>query len=568
MSDEEKIQIAALGLLGILGRKPKRSQSPSPVSPQRSPGPQDSDNDEDGQPRNSGIPSGSPTPDETDREIAERLQRDANDDLLKRKTGQPRKRRGAPDILTGIPTPDETDRERDERPEAERQQKNREREPKVEAYREAFSKYDTDRSGSISLSELGEGYKRAGMDFQAALEAMGAHDLDGNGNLSFEEFLKWGLDTNALEQWGRNFETAKMPQNAQEITPVPPRTVAGVDDMLKKAGRAKQKGASSGAKPAGKGEDVKRKNMAEVETYLKVNGLLNDAGYTQLTKPNQKKWETAVDHFETKKPMALIYLFRSFMNAATGGVKKKYTQQDLKNILGDAAFDTYVSQNLVARKDLTKILPSGGPMAPLIKGLIKALRDGVKFKQYVPKGKPKPSDKVMQKKAGDKTRKKKGAAGVESKSTSTFLNKWLGQSSTDSSGSSSPSSSSGVEEEGGEDGDKTPEQGTTDSSSSGDEAEEEQILLDSKGNPFQTIALGFLAVRRQYKGDMKDKLFRVSNSGGDKIYKVLKVRTYGTSKPRLTLNDDYIFVRNYESSEDAADDISKSVTEFAPQLRF
>ena len=612
MSDEEKIQIAALGLLGILGRKPKRRpKSPSPVSPQRSPSPQDSDNDEDGQPRKrsgtpdllysgipsgiptqdsdndedgpprkrsgtpdllySGIPSGIPTPDETDRERAERqraerLQRDANDDLLRRRNGQPRKRRGALDILTGIPTPDETDRERDERQEAERQQKNRERKAKVEAYSEAFSKYDTDRSGSISLSELAEGYRLAGMGFQSVQEAMDEHDLDGDGSLSFEEFLKWGLDTNALKQWGRDFETAKMAKDApiavDDVPPAVDDTVADVDNILRKAIGMTQKRASSGAKPAGKGSQ-KADLDKMVADYLQKKNLVDGEKYAPLSQDNIGAWKTAVNDFNKDgKRNAMNRVFQGFLKAAAGRdvSAKKYSGKDIYSVDEDGNVKSIFTDGTAqyAYDIITQYLTKGNVprgasgMVPILNVLMEGWSGGnVEFKQYVPGGTPKPSG-AKKKKAGGKTRKKKDAA-ID------LLNNWAESSSPDNSRSSGDAA-------GGEDGDKTPGQGTTNSSSSspsssgGDEAEE-QILLDSNGSPFQSITLGFLAVRRKYTDNMKDKLFRVSNSGGDRIYKVTTVRTFGpSSKPK---RGEYTFVRKYESSEDV-----ESVTEFAPRLRF
>ena len=339
MSDEEKIQIAALGLLGILGRKPKRRpKSPQrKPSPQRSPSPQDSDNDED---------------------------------------GQPRKRRGTLDLLysgipSGIPTPDETDRERAERQEAERQQKNRERKAKVEAYREAFSKYDTDRSGSISLSELAEGYRLAGMGFEAAREAMGEHDLDRNGSLSFDEFLGWGLDTNALEQWGEKFKRARIANDtAEAVKPTEPIV-----------------------KPKTRRNKLRTKDYDNmVSDYLIENVLMTTSKkYTRLTGDNIKDWKAAVKYFDqTPRKMGLIHLYRGFLNAATRRDKGKdiYGKDQLTTVFAgdqetaEAKFGKFVEPFLKkydtkTGDTITKVPSSAGELVKLLDSLIDAWGEDV-----------------------------------------------------------------------------------------------------------------------------------------------------------------------------------------------
>jgi len=177
MSDEEKIQIAALGLLGILGRKPKRR--PKSPRPQRSPSPQRS-------PR----PSGSG---------GEKKKADtgfgSNDDSGSKRKEEEEWRRAEGEVLTRTPNV-ETDKEQDVA-------------ELLEAYQEAFSQYDKDNSGFIDLSELAEGYRLAGLNLQEALKAMREHDVDKNGNLSFVEFSTWGLDTDAIKDWGDNFVRAR-----------------------------------------------------------------------------------------------------------------------------------------------------------------------------------------------------------------------------------------------------------------------------------------------------------------------------------------------------------------------
>ena len=456
MSDEEKIQIAALGLLGILGRKPKRSQSPQ---------------GDEGKKADAGFGSDDSGSD-SDRPDDAVSDSDSGSDSGSGSGGKPEQnplRRGKnkkskPPTLT--PAEERIRGEEIERKYGqykskglkERQQKNRERKAKVEAYREAFNKYDTDNSGSISLSELAEGYRLAKMDFQVAQEAMDDHDLDMNGSLSFEEFLKWGLDTNALKQWGRDFELAK---NAQ-ITPVPPRTVTDVNDMLKRTTGAKQKGTSSGEKPAGKGSQ-KAKLDKMVADYLQKKNLVDGEKYAPLSQDNIGAWKTAVNDFNKDgKRNAMNRVFQGFLKAAAGrdASAKKYSGKDIYSVDEDGNVKSIFTDGTAqyAYGNITKYLTDGNVprgasgMVPILNVLIKEWSGGnVKFKQFVPSGK----GKLRQKK---KT-VKKDAAGRDSQVAIDLLNNWAESSSPDNSRSSGDAA-------GGEDGDKTPEQGTTDSSSS------------------------------------------------------------------------------------------------------
>ena len=757
MSDEEKIQIAALGLLGILGRKPKRtssqrspqrrSRSPSPRrSPQGSDGSggDDDSGEDDNQPKrdalakklkenndtlqraaaeakglltllksrkkNAELKGDSKTAgemgmridqlteaydgaisnfastldedqlslaeksnrileltikymrrleEETPEERTERLQRDANDDLLRRKTGQPRKRRGTLELLTGIPEPVETEKKRRGTLELltgiPQPNKTDNSVSDRAQYLEAFRKYDTDESGSISLQELSKGYEAVGLNLKDALEAMGERDLDMDGELSFDEFLTWGLDTDALEKWGSDFEKAKA--NAEVISPVAPVVKDLLNDIdglyvegAKTKPKTKPKKAEEKSKKAeGKKKKGKEEYEAEVMEYLKENDLMStDTKYKPLKEKIVGKWFLAVDRFNKKgEYMALTYLFYGFMNAATGrdkGIKQKYNQKDLKNILGDDAFNRYVYKNLAERKSGQKILPSGDEkMAALIRALVTAWQGGVEFKQYVPKAKPKGSPKKRQNKqrksvkkeekkrenkkavkttsniekdmgnllgvptdpadadadiidkelkgdaeeedTGKPTRRFFSIARIKDKKDGKYLIEWKDYKGGDTwetkedlindghgndimkweaerkeEDLGSPSSSG--------DGDKTPRQSSTDSSDEEEvKEEEEQILLDSKGDPFGTIQLGFLAVRRKYKDNMKGKLFRVRNSGGDKIYKVEVVRKFGPSSKLK--RGEYTFVRMYtEPSEDAEEGVDITGSELLPQLRF
>jgi hypothetical protein len=56
--------------------------------------------------------------------------------------------------------------------------------------RKAFAKYDTDSDGTITLNELAEAMKDHGIAEEQAIEIMNRLDVDGNGKISFKEFLQ------------------------------------------------------------------------------------------------------------------------------------------------------------------------------------------------------------------------------------------------------------------------------------------------------------------------------------------------------------------------------------------
>ena len=629
MSDEEKIQIAALGLLGILGRKSKRKPKRSPkrkpkrTSPQRG---EEKETDtgfgseDDDQPKrdalakklkenndtlqrtaaeakglltllqsrkeNAELKGDSKTAgemgmridqlteaydgaisnfastldedqlslaeqsnrileltikymrrldEETPEERTKRMQRDANDDLRRRKTGQPRKRRGTLELLTGIPQPVETEKKRRGTLELltgiPQPNKTDNSVSDRAQYLEAFRKYDTDESGSIDLQELWEGYRIAGLDFKSAQEAMGDHDKNGDGKLSFEEFLTWGLGTDALKQWGENFAAAKAAEakKAEEakkdvaLVPVEPAVAESdpITDRIKRIrGKKKKKAGAAGAKtpagaaktkPAGaagaktpkKKDGARERLKAEVAAYMKDNGFMVSATkYAPLQQDEIGAWFAAVKRFNKKgEQMALTYLFREFMNAATGrdkGIKETYSQKDLKSIIGEDAFTNYVYDNLTERENKQsgikqKILPSGDEnMASLITSLAVAWQSGVTFKQYVPKAKSKGKPKIRQRKQikpgvkQDKTRSNptKGATAVGSEGTAVrdrdaideAMDSWFGEGSPPAKPATVPEADPAEGEmdaidaatggEGADDGDKTPQQSSTDSDSS------------------------------------------------------------------------------------------------------
>ena len=62
---------------------------------------------------------------------------------------------------------------------------------KLKEYREAFDNFDKDHNGSISLKELGSMMKSLGQapTDQDLREIISEVDLDGNGNIDFNEFI-------------------------------------------------------------------------------------------------------------------------------------------------------------------------------------------------------------------------------------------------------------------------------------------------------------------------------------------------------------------------------------------
>ena len=62
---------------------------------------------------------------------------------------------------------------------------------KLKEYREAFDNFDKDHNGSISLKELGSMMKSLGQapSDQDLREIISEVDLDGNGNIDFNEFI-------------------------------------------------------------------------------------------------------------------------------------------------------------------------------------------------------------------------------------------------------------------------------------------------------------------------------------------------------------------------------------------
>jgi len=73
--------------------------------------------------------------------------------------------------------------------------------------REAFDKYDVDGSGRISLEELRRGYEQAGEDPEEAFAALQTNDSNADGEIDFDEFVRWSFDTNALDVWKRAQES-------------------------------------------------------------------------------------------------------------------------------------------------------------------------------------------------------------------------------------------------------------------------------------------------------------------------------------------------------------------------
>lgn len=64
----------------------------------------------------------------------------------------------------------------------------------IEEFRKVFNTWDKDKNGEISLAELRSALNAGGAQFSEAeiQEIMKAGDLDGNGTLSFKEFLAIG----------------------------------------------------------------------------------------------------------------------------------------------------------------------------------------------------------------------------------------------------------------------------------------------------------------------------------------------------------------------------------------
>ncbi len=62
---------------------------------------------------------------------------------------------------------------------------------KIEEFRKVFNTWDKDKNGEISLAELRAALNANGAQFSEAeiQEIMKIGDLDGNGTLSFKEFL-------------------------------------------------------------------------------------------------------------------------------------------------------------------------------------------------------------------------------------------------------------------------------------------------------------------------------------------------------------------------------------------
>lgn len=71
----------------------------------------------------------------------------------------------------------------------------------VASMREAFNKIDTDQSGVITYAELAAALRGLGMSNAAEIEALMRNmDADGDGNISWEEFLQASAEQQMIHQ--------------------------------------------------------------------------------------------------------------------------------------------------------------------------------------------------------------------------------------------------------------------------------------------------------------------------------------------------------------------------------
>ena len=67
--------------------------------------------------------------------------------------------------------------------------------------KEVFQAFDTDRSGTVTISELMDGLRKKGVEKAASevAELVKSMDMDGNGELDYEEFIAATLSTAKME---------------------------------------------------------------------------------------------------------------------------------------------------------------------------------------------------------------------------------------------------------------------------------------------------------------------------------------------------------------------------------